>query len=254
MSVDWVVKNRFFCRVDQHGCAGCGGRLFEQREVINEQLAATWELTGRERALFDEREGHQCRSCGLSKRVRLLLWCVRRLLPDLSGSAVLHLNQVNGLSRHLRNAGRLVETFFNAAQAPGSLNQGLVNQDLTRLTFPDDSFDLVIHSETVEHIHDFTRALEEARRVLKPGGYHLYTVPLIHRRRTRRRILMEEDGTERQLLPLSTHGSEGEFPVVWEFGGDFLRQRKPRLFRIFYDNYFRNKTLFTVAEHKTSSR
>jgi ubiquinone/menaquinone biosynthesis C-methylase UbiE len=168
----------------------------------------------------------------------------------MSQHAVLHLNQVNGLSQHLQSARNLVETFYDPSQNLGSVSNGLINQDLTRLTFPDNSFDLVFHSETLEHIHDYSRALEEVHRVLKPGGCQLYTIPLLHHRLTRRRILLGEDGIEKFLLPLSAHGSEGEFPVVWEFGGDFLRQRRTRLFHVYYDNYLRNKTIFTLIERK----
>ncbi|MDP6492953.1 MAG: class I SAM-dependent methyltransferase [Acidimicrobiales bacterium] len=51
------------------------------------------------------------------------------------------------------------------------------NGDATRLPFADDSFDRVIASEVMEHIHDDDAALTELTRVLRPGGTIAITVP-----------------------------------------------------------------------------
>ncbi len=61
-------------------------------------------------------------------------------------------------------------------------------QDIQALTYPDASFDLVLTSETLEHVPDFRRALAETRRILRIGGRHVFTVPLDPRlERTRSR-------------------------------------------------------------------
>ena len=49
--------------------------------------------------------------------------------------------------------------------------------DATRLPFPDGSFDVVITSEVLEHIHDDVAAITEMIRVLAPGGTFAATVP-----------------------------------------------------------------------------
>jgi ubiquinone/menaquinone biosynthesis C-methylase UbiE len=180
----------------------------------------------------------------------MLLWSIRHMLHKLDSLSVLHINQINQLSPSLQTAARLVETFHDPALALGREVNGLSNQDLAQLTFPDGQFDLAVHSETLEHIHDYGRALEEVRRVLKPGGFQIYTVPLIHSRKTRRRIGLDEKGHSINFLSASFHGAEGEYPVVWEFGGDFLKERKKKICQIHYDNYWRNRTVFTIVEKK----
>ena len=45
------------------------------------------------------------------------------------------------------------------------------------LPFSDNTFDLVICSEVLEHLHEYINALEEISRVLKPGGKFLASVP-----------------------------------------------------------------------------
>ena len=48
---------------------------------------------------------------------------------------------------------------------------------LAALPFPDDTFDVVITSEVLEHIQDDVAAIGEMVRVLKPGGRFAATVP-----------------------------------------------------------------------------
>jgi SAM-dependent methyltransferase len=57
--------------------------------------------------------------------------------------------------------------------------------DMQRMPFPDGSFDLVIHSDTLEHVSDPLRALAECRRVLPSTGALCFTVPIIVGRLTR---------------------------------------------------------------------
>ena len=54
---------------------------------------------------------------------------------------------------------------------------GVLRGDACRLPFPDDTFDIVITSEVLEHIQDDVAAIAEMVRVLKPGGRFAATVP-----------------------------------------------------------------------------
>lgn len=46
-----------------------------------------------------------------------------------------------------------------------------------KINFPDDTFDLVIASDVLEHLENDAAAVKEIRRVLKPGGIFIVTVP-----------------------------------------------------------------------------
>lgn len=46
-----------------------------------------------------------------------------------------------------------------------------------RLPFPDDSFDVVLSFQVIEHVHDVRGYLEEARRVLRPEGVMIIITP-----------------------------------------------------------------------------
>jgi len=46
------------------------------------------------------------------------------------------------------------------------------------LPFPKDSYDFIFCTGVLEHLEEPEQALKEAYRVLEPGGYALYTIPL----------------------------------------------------------------------------
>ena len=49
--------------------------------------------------------------------------------------------------------------------------------DIFHLPFPDESVDVILSSEVIEHLPDPLPALREMARVLKPGGYAMVTTP-----------------------------------------------------------------------------
>ncbi len=49
--------------------------------------------------------------------------------------------------------------------------------DCTRIEFDDDSFDVVFSSNVLEHVVDLSKGLIEMKRVLRPGGIMIHTMP-----------------------------------------------------------------------------
>ena len=58
----------------------------------------------------------------------------------------------------------------------GSLG-AMIQGNTFHLPFRDESFDKVICSEVMEHVHDYTAAARELARVTKPGGLLAVTIP-----------------------------------------------------------------------------
>src|SRR5262249_21410283 len=106
--------------------------------------------------------------------------------------------------------------------APGASVDGLRSEDLTRLTYPDAGFDMVLTSESLEHVPDLNAALREVRRVLVPGGRHIFTVPVLpHTERTFPRAVVRPDGTVEECATRIAHpGGDWGYPVFTEFGAD----------------------------------
>ncbi len=62
------------------------------------------------------------------------------------------------------------------ARELGSLGE-MIQGNAFQLPFPDASFDKVICSEVMEHVHDFRGAARELARVTRPGGWLAVTIP-----------------------------------------------------------------------------
>lgn len=53
--------------------------------------------------------------------------------------------------------------------------------DAQNMSFDDNTFDIIFLTEVLEHIPDDKAAVAEIKRVLKPGGFLLFTVPNLER-------------------------------------------------------------------------
>jgi ubiquinone/menaquinone biosynthesis C-methylase UbiE len=107
---------------------------------------------------------------------------IRAALPDLKGLSVISIGCGSGVdARWLADNG--------AAKVVGvDISSGLIDiakqkhpalefqvMDMEKLDFPDESFDLAYSSLAIHYVDDWTTALQEARRVLKPGGLYVFS-------------------------------------------------------------------------------
>jgi len=107
----------------------------------------------------------------------------------------------------------------------GSEKNGVQCQNLESLTFKENTFDMVITEDVLEHVVNFRKALSEIHRVLKQGGFHIFTVPLLLDSPTIERAIVEENGNIKHLLPPEYHGDpiRGEILAFRTFGYDIFR-------------------------------
>jgi len=194
-------------------CHVCGGINFSFREILSEKLVMDWQLAGHEVDYINRQQGLSCVECGANLRSIAL------------AKAMLNSYGVNGTLLEFVDSPDFAELSLLEINRAGSLTPVLERLKYHKLvTYPDcnmtdmqiesSSYDLVVHSDTLEHIDDPIQALSECRRVLSSKGRCIFTVPMIVDRLSR----------TRQGLTESYHGEmEKCFPdlmVYTEFGAD----------------------------------
>ncbi len=100
------------------------------------------------------------------------------------------------------------------------------HEDLSRLSFADGSFDIVLTQDVFEHIPDYQKTFSESARVLKRGGELVFTVPFFYDlEQTRVRATVDAQGAVAHILPPEFHGNpvsnEGSL-CFQNFGWDLL--------------------------------
>lgn len=195
-------------------CPACGGSEFLQKDILWDDLVDAWGLSNAEAAYLNRQGGLRCTSCGSRMRsMALAAWLCRRFGDAATLAAlvrspkdaprvdVLEINEAGQLTQFLR-------------QLPRHTLGCYPEVDMQAMPYADETFDLVVHSDTLEHVPDPVRALAECRRVLRPGGECAFTVPVVVGRLSR--------STVRGLR--SWHGDAYErdegLRVRTEFGAD----------------------------------
>lgn len=192
-------------------CLVCAGRRYERQRVLWQGLIDEWELSPEEGDAIDRQQGVRCTTCRCNLRSIALAGGICDAMgfggsfdawlastPDVR---TLEINGVGDLTGRLGKLGNLTRAVYPAV-------------DMQTLPYDNGSFDLVVHSDTLEHVPDPALGLAECRRVLRPGGWLVMTVPTVPGRLTR----------SRAGLPPSYHGGEGDARadhlVHTEFGAD----------------------------------
>ena len=183
----------------------------------------------------NRRESYQCRGCGSISRNRQLaavlyaaygldpLGPLEAILEARPGLQVFEAQARGPVHDVLKKLSGYVGAEFFPNVAPGKPGPGGVrSEDLEQLTFGADSFDLIITQDVFEHVRQPAAAWAEIRRVLKPGGRHLFTIPFVADEPSRVRVRLN-DGREDYLLPKVFHGDGiRDGLVVTDFGGDLI--------------------------------
>jgi SAM-dependent methyltransferase len=108
---------------------------------------------------------------------------VRTLLDDRAarGASYLDLGCGTGaMSQELAERGTVTSLDFEHAALAYCRTRGLsrlVQASAETLPFPEDRFDVVTALDVIEHLDDDAAAANEIRRVLKPGGIAVVSVP-----------------------------------------------------------------------------
>lgn len=177
------------------------------------------------------RESLICKHCGFTSRARATIEILRQLGTQES-SRIYMTEQVTTMFQFLQiEFPEIVGSeFLGDKHCKGSVTvtpAGLIrHEDLTELTFDNESFDYILCLDVLEHVPDYLSALAECHRCLAPNGSLLLSLPFcFNDQETVVRAQLTESGEIKHLKPPEYHGDPMSGDGVlcfYEFGWQLL--------------------------------
>jgi len=153
------------------------------------------------------RDQYRCIGCGSIPRWRALIFVLEKHFPNWRELCIHESSPGGAASAKLeRECQSYTPTHYFPETLPGQLKKGYRCEDLEKQTFTDESFDLVITQDVLEHLLAPKKAFAEIKRTLRPGGAHVFTVPWYYWKDTIVRAVREAD-TIHYLFEPEYHGN-----------------------------------------------
>lgn len=175
------------------------------------------------------RDHYLCPLCNSKPRERALMRTLEMFYPDWKEKVIHESSPINrGASVRLsRECARYIPSQLFGDTPPGQDNNGMRCEDLGDLTFADASIDLHVTQDVMEHVFHPEAVFREIARTLKPGGAHVFTVPLVNKHRpSQTRAVIDAYGLVTHLLSPVYHSnpvsSDGALVTV-DWGFDICR-------------------------------
>jgi SAM-dependent methyltransferase len=177
------------------------------------------------------RERLECPHCHLNTRQRFMAFLVREALaarPDPGAVRTYLHEQVTPFYAWAVAAlpGEVIGSEYVGHDVPGGTEVGGVrHEDALALSFADESLDVIVSNDVLEHVPEIEPAIAEAARVLRPGGRLFFSIPFHTSADTTVRRAALRDGEVVELLEAQYHGnpmSEKGSLVFWDHGWDML--------------------------------
>lgn len=173
------------------------------------------------------RGNYKCRKCQSQPRNRALLNVLNKYCKNWR-ELVVHESSPSGpFSEYIKkNCSNYSSSHYFSDVPRGQYKGEFRSEDLSALTFADNSFDLLVTSDVFEHVMEPDKAFREITRVLKPGGMHIFTIPWIpNHKHSSRRAALKADGSIEYLKEPEYHGNpigggKGSL-VTYDWGLDF---------------------------------
>jgi SAM-dependent methyltransferase len=171
------------------------------------------------------RDNYRCLRCWSIPRQRAIVHVLGTHFPEISKFKV-HESSPGGVSSEWveRHAADYVPTHFYADTDNGSYKGKFRCENLESMTFGNNEFDLTVTQDVMEHVLDPASAFSEIARTLKPGGAHVFTVPIYSRSTTLIRAEHSSSGVNYLESP-EYHGNpidEKGSLVAREWGDDIV--------------------------------
>lgn len=168
------------------------------------------------------RDQYICHACNSIPRQRHINYILDRYFPGWENQKLHESSPGNKLISQWAN--RYSSSQYLEGVAEGTIHNDQRCENLEHLTFADDTFDIFITQDVMEHVYLPRKAFQEIMRILKPGGVHVFTAPK-HKNvaHSYARAIIEKNEVKHLLEPMY-HGNpvgDGRALVTWDYGDDF---------------------------------
>jgi hypothetical protein len=156
------------------------------------------------------RDYYCCSNCGSIPRERALMSTIDTHFPEWRNLTIHESSPgQRGASRLLsKECSSYIPSQYFPDREAGSVVGNFRCENLEALTFADKSIDLHILEDVIEHVFHPSKAFREIARTLKPGGAHIFTVPLVQKNKTSCLQAYLGDSSEvSHLVPPVYHGN-----------------------------------------------
>ncbi len=184
-------------------------------------------------ASINWRESLLCPCCGLNNRMRASIDLFTAHRAGIASGNVYMTEQVTPLYGWMNNRylGVTGSEYLGEGNSGGTTYDGIRHEDTTHLSFASDSLDCVLSFDVLEHIPDYSLAINEMFRCLRPGGFLLLSAPFVSDNdQTIVRARLLPDGGIDHLLPAEYHGNptapDSGSLCYYHFGWDLLDELK----------------------------
>jgi SAM-dependent methyltransferase len=169
------------------------------------------------------RDQYLCENCHSIPRQRALSYILDRFILNWKSLAIHESSPSNDFIK--RYSADYSSSQYFTDSINGEFINGIRCENLEKLTFSDNTFDIFITQDVFEHIFNPDIAVKEIMRVLKPGGIHIFTTPK-HKKVTKSyaRAKLKKSGKIQHLYEEQYHGNpigDGHSLVTWDYGDDF---------------------------------
>ncbi len=245
-------------------CWACGrfsARRLHAPYFTPAELIIGHEYTPEWAGFMREREAKLCWDCGANGRSRQVAKALVDEYAVKARSLAELVHEPGFRSLAIAEINQCAQLHYLLADLPGlhyseygSLDPEIRSEDTLNLSYSAGSFDLVLTSDTLEHVPDSDRALAEIHRVLKPGGSHIFTIPVVwDQPRTRKRSVIE-DGRLVHLLPPVYHGGsidQNDCLAFYDYGADIVDTVRSLGFDVELVEDRSNRALKTIVTRRT---
>ncbi len=124
------------------------------------------------------RQTFNCPVCGVKDKDRLIYFYLKKYTDILKKPCIiLHFAPEKLIYKKIKKKCKINKNFkyYNGDLDPTHADMVI---DITNIDFPDNKFDYIICNHVLEHVREEEKAFKELKRVIKPTGKIIFTVPV----------------------------------------------------------------------------